>query len=211
MADSSVPPRPPRPRNPLRVALRFAFRVVVGIVILLDELVRPLYRPLLDWLAALKLVQRFEAWVGGLPAYAVLVLIAVPYGVVEPVKFLALIHIANGHVRTGTFLFLLAHLVSFVLIERIFPGPVYFLASLALYLGNFVFVYAAMAGALDRGTYGLVKYALLSPLYWALMSIAAWKGVLQLIYAPSYWEKTTHGLATPSEDPLRGVARASDA
>ncbi|MFG1201694.1 hypothetical protein V5F29_04795 [Xanthobacter aminoxidans] len=122
MVDSSVPPRPSRPRNPLRVALRFAFRVVVGIVILLDELVRPLYRPLLDWLAALKLVQRFEAWVGGLPAYAVLVLIAVPYGVVEPLKFLALIHIANGHVRTGTFLFLLAHLVSFVLIERIFTA-----------------------------------------------------------------------------------------
>jgi cellulose synthase/poly-beta-1,6-N-acetylglucosamine synthase-like glycosyltransferase len=81
------------------------------------------------------------------------------------------------------------------LIEQVFPGPIYFLASLALYLGNFVFVYATMAGALDRGTYRLVKYALLSPLYWALMSIAAWKGVLQLIYAPSYWEKTTHGLA----------------
>jgi hypothetical protein len=26
------------------------------------------------------------------------------------------------------------------------------------------------------------------------MSIAAWKGFLQLFYAPSYWEKTKHGL-----------------
>lgn len=118
----SPPPRPARTRNPLLRVLRLAFRLVVGVVILLDELVRPLYRPLLNWLAALKLVQRFEAWVGRLPAYAVLVLIVVPYGVVEPVKFLALIHIANGHVRTGTVLFLLAHLVSFVLIERIFSA-----------------------------------------------------------------------------------------
>lgn len=115
-------PVPPRPRNPFLVALRLAFRLLVTAIILLDELVRPLYRPLLDRLAALKLMQAFEHWVGSLPAYAVLVLIAVPYGVVEPVKFLALIHMANGHVRTGTLLFLLAHLVSFVLIERIFTA-----------------------------------------------------------------------------------------
>lgn len=121
MAASPVTPRP-RARNPLLAVLRLAFRLVVTAIILLDELVRPLYRPLLDRLAALKLMQAFERWVGSLPAYAVVVLIAVPYGVVEPVKFLALLHIANGHVRTGTFLFLLAHLVSFVLIERIFTA-----------------------------------------------------------------------------------------
>jgi hypothetical protein len=27
-----------------------------------------------------------------------------------------------------------------------------------------------------------------------LMSVAAWKGVLQLVTRPSYWEKTVHGL-----------------
>jgi hypothetical protein len=27
------------------------------------------------------------------------------------------------------------------------------------------------------------------------MSIAAWKGFLQLFYRPFYWEKTIHGLA----------------
>ena len=37
-------------------------------------------------------------------------------------------------------------------------------------------------------------FALLSPLYWVLMSIATWKGFLQLITSPSYWEKTSHGL-----------------
>ena len=43
--------------------------------------------------------------------------------------------------------------------------------------------------------------ALLSPLYWALMSIGAWKGFLQLFYRPFYWEKTVHGLDLAHEAP----------
>jgi hypothetical protein len=30
------------------------------------------------------------------------------------------------------------------------------------------------------------------------MSLAAWKGFIQLITNPFYWEKTTHGLHTPA-------------
>jgi glycosyltransferase XagB len=52
-----------------------------------------------------------------------------------------------------------------------------------------------VAGALRRGYFDLVRSALVSPLYWALMSAGAWKGVLQLLYRPFYWEKTVHGLA----------------
>jgi cellulose synthase/poly-beta-1,6-N-acetylglucosamine synthase-like glycosyltransferase len=80
------------------------------------------------------------------------------------------------------------------LIKDIFPGVVFYMGAIGLYLGNFAFAYLNVAGCLRRGYYGMVKYALLSPVYWALMSIAAWKGFLQLFYAPSYWEKTTHGL-----------------
>ena len=35
------------------------------------------------------------------------------------------------------------------------------------------------------------------PLFWVMMSIAAAKGLYQLIRNPSYWEKTFHGLANP--------------
>lgn len=121
MADPAPPSRRRAPNAPMAAVL-LAFRVVCGIVILLDELVRPLYRPLLRWLAALELMQALERRVGGLSPYLILVLIAVPYAIVEPLKFLALLRIADGHVRTGTVLFLLAHLVSFVLIERIFSA-----------------------------------------------------------------------------------------
>jgi cellulose synthase/poly-beta-1,6-N-acetylglucosamine synthase-like glycosyltransferase len=80
-------------------------------------------------------------------------------------------------------------------IHQVFAGPTFYVGGLALYVGNVTFVYLSIAGALLRGNYGLVKYALLSPVYWVLMSIGAWKGVLQLLYRRHYWEKTRHGLA----------------
>jgi glycosyltransferase XagB len=79
-------------------------------------------------------------------------------------------------------------------IQDIFPTPILYVGMLALFLGNFAFVYLTIAGCLQRRHYHLVPFALLTPIYWALMSIAGWKGFLQLFYAPSYWEKTTHGL-----------------
>jgi cellulose synthase/poly-beta-1,6-N-acetylglucosamine synthase-like glycosyltransferase len=79
-------------------------------------------------------------------------------------------------------------------IQQIFPGYVYYAGAVGLFLGNFVFTYINVAGVMRRGHHDLVKYALLSPLYWALMSIGAWKGFLQLFYRPYYWEKTVHGL-----------------
>ena len=38
----------------------------------------------------------------------------------------------------------------------------------------------------------------LTPLYWFLLSLAAWRALLQLLYDPQRWEKTEHGLARTS-------------
>ena len=35
---------------------------------------------------------------------------------------------------------------------------------------------------------------LASPIYWLLMSIAAWQALYELIVRPHYWQKTRHGL-----------------
>lgn len=89
-------------------------------------------------------------------------------------------------------------------IDNFFPGPIYYLAAAQLLLGNFLFIYTNMAGTywvvqdLHRKhehwlSYGLVKYALLTPIYWVLMSIASIKALWQLIRNPFYWEKTVHG------------------
>lgn len=84
------------------------------------------------------------------------------------------------------------------LIPKMFPGPIFFVGAVCLYIGNFAFAYMNVAGAMRRGYYDMVKYALLSPLYWGLMSIGAWRGFGQLFVKPHFWEKTVHGL-TPVE------------
>jgi hypothetical protein len=49
-----------------------------------------------------------------------------------------------------------------------------------------------MLACLRRGNYHLVPHCLFLPAYWVLMSVGAWKGALQLITRPFYWEKTPH-------------------
>jgi len=83
------------------------------------------------------------------------------------------------------------------LIQRIFPSIVYFAGSFNLIVGNFLFVYLNVAGVVRRRYDNLAKVAFLSPVYWLLMSIAAWRGLIELVRRPSHWEKTQHGLAGP--------------
>jgi len=111
----------------------------------------------------------------------------------------------------GTFIFLLNPIFWLLttvffftqagFIQAMFPSFVFYAAAFLLFFGNFIFVYLNVAGSLQRGYYDLCKYALLSPLYWGLMSIAAWKGFLQLFTNPFYWEKTEHGLTGVHHEP----------
>lgn len=79
-------------------------------------------------------------------------------------------------------------------IETLYPAPVLYLSIVCLFFANFVFVYVAMAGCVRRGFYDGVAYALLIPVYWALMTVSAVNALYQLIVKPHYWEKTRHGL-----------------
>ncbi len=81
------------------------------------------------------------------------------------------------------------------IISLFFPFPLVLWGTLCLFVGNFLFVYAAMLATYQRGYYDLVKYCLYLPLYWILASVGAWKGFIQIITRPSYWEKTKHGLS----------------
>ncbi len=47
---------------------------------------------------------------------------------------------------------------------------------------------------------------LLTPLYWFLLSFAAWRALFQLLFAPQLWEKTEHGLAKSSRLAKMSVA-----
>lgn len=78
-------------------------------------------------------------------------------------------------------------------IELAFPWPLLYLGTVGLFVGNVACVLLLVAGAYGRRNYDDVKWALLAPVYWLLMSVAAYKALWQLFRKPSYWEKTEHG------------------
>lgn len=93
-------------------------------------------------------------------------------------------------------------------IAELFWGPVYYMSLFLLAVGNVYFVYSNMFGmywiieTAGKGgrknslfSHSVVKYALISPIYWILMSIAGYKALWQLFTDPFHWEKTRHGLS----------------
>jgi len=86
------------------------------------------------------------------------------------------------------------------LIQVAFPAPVLYLAMIGLFVGNAACVLSMVSGCFGRRNYEDVKYAFLVPIYWVMMSVAAWKALVQLFYKPTYWEKTEHGFCLYEED-----------
>lgn len=85
-------------------------------------------------------------------------------------------------------------------IARLFPGPLYYLALISLIFGNGAAIYMNIVAIREDDRPELFWSALLVPAYWVMMSVAAIKGMWQLITSPSYWEKTVHGLAASNPD-----------
>jgi glycosyltransferase XagB len=80
------------------------------------------------------------------------------------------------------------------LIDDLFPFWLYYVGVGCFAFGNLLFIYTNMIAARQHGRPELVLAAVLSPIYWVMMSIAAVKALVQLITAPTFWEKTQHGL-----------------
>jgi len=80
-------------------------------------------------------------------------------------------------------------------------SQVFFAMTVVLFLSNFFFIFTHVMACVRRKTYYLIPYALLTPFYWILISVGAWKGFLQLFLRPFYWEKTVHGLDTVVDIP----------
>lgn len=102
--------------------LLLPLEALLTLLIVLDELARPLYRPLLRWVATWRLMHRLEAWVAARHRFTILVLLAIPFAIVEPLKVLALLWIGRGAVVPGGILLAFAYLAGFVLVERVYSA-----------------------------------------------------------------------------------------
>ena len=108
---------------PIRV-LRGAVRIIVGVPVViytvLDELLFPLFRPVLHWLGGLRVFERVGALIGALPPYVARVTLSVPCAAIEPAKVYALYLVAVEHPITGIGLLLVAQVLSLLVCERIY-------------------------------------------------------------------------------------------
>jgi hypothetical protein len=115
---------PERPRSPWLAPLRALGRALVMLLVvaygLLNALVLPLVRPLLDGLGRLPALRLLGGWIGRLPPYVVLVLLGVPFVVIEPLKAVALYWMALGHFASGLALLVGAELMSLFVVERLY-------------------------------------------------------------------------------------------
>lgn len=83
--------------------------------------------------------------------------------------------------------------------DDLFPPFVMYTNLFTLLIGNGFFIYLTLLASFKRRYYRLAPYALTVPFYWLLQTIAAFKGLWQLISKPFYWEKTTHGISKQTE------------
>lgn len=94
------------------------------------------------------------------------------------------------------------------LVTMLFP-PIAYYACLVLFLvGTPLAIYMAFVLVQATGKPHLWWAALLSPLYWVLQSLAAFKAFYQLVFRPFHWEKTVHGLGHPAPGPAAETAAA---
>jgi cellulose synthase/poly-beta-1,6-N-acetylglucosamine synthase-like glycosyltransferase len=66
-------------------------------------------------------------------------------------------------------------------------------------VGNLVMILSAGLAATWRYNWRIGIFAVFSPVYWLLHSIAAWRALYQVIWDPHRWEKTPHGLTEDYE------------
>lgn len=106
------------------------------------------------------------------------------------------------------------------MLAGIVPPLLVKISLISLVLGNGLLIHQLMLAPFRRRQLGLVPFALTVVWYWVLMSVAAWKGLVQLVTKPFYWEKTNHGLSrfTASEvaaamqpEPVNNGAKAAAA
>ncbi len=75
------------------------------------------------------------------------------------------------------------------------PSYLWLICMCNMVAGNISYLSIYVVACVKLKKYRYTPYALLMPLYWVLHSIASWRGLIQLIRNPFYWDKTSHGVS----------------
>jgi hypothetical protein len=104
-----------------RILLRAA-ETLVAVYVVLDDVLTPVFRPLVRWLVGLPPIVRLQQLAADLPAYGVLALMAVPFVLGEPAKLYGILLIGSGRWLTGLVVLALAYLATIILVERVYSA-----------------------------------------------------------------------------------------
>ncbi|RLI46151.1 glycosyl transferase [Candidatus Bathyarchaeota archaeon] len=69
------------------------------------------------------------------------------------------------------------------------------ISTMNLICGNLFQILLYLTPVFAEKKYSFIPFAFTIPFYWILVSAGAWKGLIQLITKPHYWEKTMHGIS----------------
>lgn len=95
-------------------------RVIVAVPLVVEALARPAYQPLLRRMSQIALLRRLDRWVATKPRWLILLILAIPFLGVEPLKVLGVVWIGEGLFLRGLGLLAFAYGASLVLVERIY-------------------------------------------------------------------------------------------
>src|SRR5579859_658874 len=104
----------------LRYVVRAALLTVAVLYFLIDLIFLSIVRPLRRRLMALKWVTRLRGWVGTLNRYAALLLLVVPWLILEPIKPLGFILFRHKQHLAATLLIIGGELIKLSLFEQLF-------------------------------------------------------------------------------------------
>ena len=104
----------------LRYVVRAGLLTVAILYFLIDLIFLSIVRPLRRHLMALRWVRRLRGWVGTLNRYAALLLLVVPWLILEPIKPLGFILFRHKHHLAATLLIIGGELIKLSLFEQLF-------------------------------------------------------------------------------------------
>jgi cellulose synthase/poly-beta-1,6-N-acetylglucosamine synthase-like glycosyltransferase len=81
------------------------------------------------------------------------------------------------------------------LFQFLFFHPIDYICMINLLIGNLVYIGLHTGPIILKKNYTSIPLAITIPIYWVLISVGCWRGALQLIKKPFYWEKTEHGIS----------------
>lgn len=103
-----------------RQALRVVLIALAILYFLIDLIFLSVLRPLRRRLMALRLMLRLRAWVGTLNRYAALLLLVVPWLILEPIKPIGFLLFTHRHHTAATLLIVGGEIVKLTLFEQLF-------------------------------------------------------------------------------------------